>query len=132
MTASYLKRVLVMLLIAMPFTAILLATVETLAGNRSSSRFGDNLAGAVGLVYVWGAVTATLLSIVHSALVATETVRSTTSSIILSTILGAMVGAATPTLFTGFMHPPAIALGAITGVVYGLLVAFMFQRAKAR
>lgn len=115
----YIRRLVAMLLIALPVTTVVLA----LAGivQRSTSDAGDAFGGALVLVYVWGAITASLVSVAHTLLTQRE-FGSRNASIAVGVVLGLVGGALTPTAFTGFFLPTAILLGGLTGLVYGLVV----------
>jgi hypothetical protein len=122
--ALYIRRLGTMLGIAMPATALLLTSVE-LAGAHDRGPL--NVAGgAVVLVYLWGAVTGTVVSLVHTALLR-DIGNQRLLSIVLGTLFGLIGGALTPTFFTGLFEPAAIALGGFAGLVYGSIVAWQLD-----
>jgi predicted membrane channel-forming protein YqfA (hemolysin III family) len=108
-----------MLLIAMPISVVVLATVGLSRGVTTG--VSDALSGAIVLVYMWGAVTAALASVMHTA-VTNLRPSSRIFSIAVGLIFGLIAGALTPTPFTGLVTPAAILLGGLTGLVYAVLV----------
>lgn len=117
--ALYFRRLLVMLLLAMPLTSALLALSGSL--RHSSDGALNTLGGALLLVYVWGAITGSILSAVHTT-ITRRSGGAVLSSVGLGVLLGLLAGALTPTPFTGLFLPTAIALGGTTGLLYALLV----------
>lgn len=117
--ALYIRRVLIMVLGAMPITVLVLSALELSRGIDRG--VFDTAGGAAGLVYVWGVVTGGALSLVHTALMQSGGFYLT-RSMLLGALLGVGFGAITPTLFTGLLEPAAMALGALTGASYGFLV----------
>lgn len=115
----YLRRLVAMLLVALPITTVVLA----LAGivRRSTSDAADAFGGALVLVYVWGAITASVVSLTHT-LLTQHRLGSRNASVAVGLILGMVGGALTPTTYTGFFLPTAILLGGLTGLVYALVV----------
>jgi hypothetical protein len=108
-----------MLFGSMPITVVALSALEISGGlDRGVINV---VTGAAGLVYVWGSITAAFLSLVHTALTRLHTMDLKRSTLV-GAVLGLGFGALTPTLFTGFFEPAAMALGVLTGVTYGFLV----------
>jgi hypothetical protein len=123
----YFRRLAVMLGIAMPATAMLLATLE-LAGGPGRDALSV-AGGAAGLVYVWGAITGAIVSLAHTALLR-RWGGGAVFSVVLGAVLGLIGGGLTPTLFTGMLEPTAIALGGFAGLVYGCIVAWQLGRSS--
>jgi len=121
----YLRRVAVMLGLAMPSAIMLLAILE-LSGGTEESVYSIAV-GAAGLVYIWGVITGTVVSLAHTSLLRVSE-GGTTFSILGGALLGAIGGGCTPTLFTGLFEPAAIGLGSFAGLVYGSIVAFSTRR----
>jgi hypothetical protein len=123
----YFRRLAVMLGIAMPVTVVLLGTVELAGGDGRDAL--SVAGGAAGLVYVWGVVTGTVVSLAHTALLSRKG-GSTAFSVVLGLVLGLLGGAVTPTVFTGMLEPAAIGLGGFAGLVYGCIVAWQLDKSN--
>ncbi len=123
------KRLLTMLFVAMPLTALVLTLVEMSHKAGRSDGVVRTFEEALVMVYLWGVVTAALLSLAHTYVMHVLPQRSLLLSVIAGTILGAAAGAVTPTVFTGFLNPDAILWGAFTGLVYAVLVSGLFGQA---
>lgn len=124
----YLRRLAVMLGVAMPATAVLLFALE-LAEGAGRDAFSVAM-GAGGLVYVWGAITGTVASLLHTVLVRRRA-GGGAFSVIVGTGFGLIGGGLTPTLFTGILEPVAIGLGGFAGLVYGAIVALELGRSNS-
>ena len=113
-------RIALMLLIAMPVSALL-------AGGVVWARLRADpypvVLGQLGmLMYFWGAVTGVLLSLLHTNFSRGAKPRNLGTALAFGAVFGAITGAATPTLLTGFLFPPAMLVGALVGAVYLTLV----------
>ena len=118
--SRYIRPLVIMLGLAMPVTACVLATGALLTARSSGA--GDAFGAAFLLIYFWGAVTGSAVSFLHSAMVSRSAATTPSRSALLGLGLGIVAGALTPTMFTGLLEPIAIGLGGLTGMLYGLLV----------
>lgn len=123
MTVSdYVKRLAIMVCLAMPCTVVALTIVEL----RNSSERGQGLWSAVGgaafLVYVWGVVTAIAVSVAHTYAMHSVSRGSLVLALAAGALLGLGAGAVTPTAFTGILNVNAILWGGFTGLVYAAIV----------
>jgi hypothetical protein len=119
-----------MLGLAMPVVAVGFALSGLLL--HKSSGVGDAFGGAFLLLYVWGALTGSAVSLLHSVLVNSSSSRVSLQSAILGLALGAAAGAITPTMFTGLFNGVAIVLGGLTGLLYGILVGILMPEHPTR
>lgn len=124
---DYLKRIAVMIFIAMPVTALAFALVELRHEAGRSDGVWNVVAGAFGLVYVWGILTAIPLSLLHTVAMRGLGFSSLAMAALLGMVLGLLAGAVTPTFFTGFFNLAAIVWGGFTGVVYAVIVSRIFS-----
>ena len=122
MISVYLRRLAVMLFLAMPLTALGLAVAMGVDRSGVSEGIVSRFIEYLGFIFVWGGLTAIPLSLLHTALTRTKWMDRSAATIC-GAILGAVVGACTPTAFTGLMNPQAVVIGTVVGVLYGLLVS---------
>ncbi len=120
MYSGYVKRAAVMLFVAMPLTAVAVGLAELLDPVSRAEGAASVLGGALGMVYVWGALSGLAVSLLHTAAWRAIHLRPPVS-IAAAFILAIVGGALTPTLFTGLMHGPTILWAGFAGVVYGIL-----------
>jgi len=95
----YISGLIVMLGVAMPAGALLLATGSLLTGT--SSGVSDAFGGAIILMYIWGVISGMVVSLMHSLLSSSR--PPVVQSMLVGAVLGLVAGAATPTMFTGPM-----------------------------
>ena len=119
----YLKRVLAMVLVAMPITGVALTLTEFRHESARAEGLWSVLGGAFGMVYFWGIITGILLSLVHTGITQSINRRSVAVSLGLGLVLGLIAGALTPTFFTGFFNRYVILAGGFTGLVYAAIVS---------
>jgi hypothetical protein len=127
--SDYLKRLAIMILVAMPCTVLALTLVQMRDESARSEGMWSVFGGAAFLVYIWGIVTAILLSFSHAYIVHAFARGSIALSLVAGVLLGLIAGAATPTAFTGFLNPNAILWGGFTGLVYAAIIVRVFPSA---
>ncbi len=67
MYSGYVKRAAVMLFVAMPLTAVAVGLAELLDPVSRAEGAASVLGGALGMVYVWGALSGLAVSLLHTA-----------------------------------------------------------------
>ncbi|MGH7718858.1 MAG: hypothetical protein ACREON_08465 [Gemmatimonadaceae bacterium] len=128
--SDYLKRLAIMILVVMPCTVLALPLVQLRDESARSEGIWSVLGGAAFLVYIWGIVTAILLSFAHTYIMHALGRESVAPSLMAGVLLGLIAGAATPTAFTGFLNHNTILWGGFTGLVYAAIVARLFSSAR--
>lgn len=116
----YLKRVLLMLAVALPAGALVLTSVELTRPHNDGPL--DVFGGALMLVYVWGAITGTVASLVHTAVISRAGQVRRSVVLITGVLIGAVAGGLTPTFFTGILEPAGVGLGSCVGLVYATVL----------
>lgn len=124
--SDYLKRLAIMLLVAMPCTVLALTLVQMRDDSVRSEGMWSVLGGTVFLVYIWGIATAVLSSVAHTYIVHAFGRGSVALPLMTGVLLGLMAGAITPTAFTGFLNPNTIFWGGFTGLVYATIISRVF------